>query len=58
MFFDNDHPYKGTRPADLNGARYSDPLGDAVCAFVWTFIVALVAYLTWAYKAGMLPVWG
>lgn len=41
-----------------NSASYADPVGDAVFAFAGAFIVALVAYLTWAHKAGMLPVWG
>lgn len=58
MWFYGNEPYKGTRPADLDGARYSDPLGDGVFALAWISIVTLVAYLTWAYKAGMLPVWG
>ncbi len=58
MWFYNDKPYKGTRPADLADQRPGDPMSDGITAFAWTFIVALVAYLTWAYKAGMLPVWG
>lgn len=64
MWFYDDKPYRGTRPADLeadessDSAGYADPLGDGVTAFACAFIVALVAYLTWAHKAGMLPVWG
>jgi hypothetical protein len=62
MWRDNDQPYQGTLPADLrdessDSAGFSDPLGDAVCAFAWTFIVGLVAFLTWTYKNGGLPLW-
>lgn len=64
MWFYDDKPYKGTVPADLetdessDSAGFADPVCDGVFAFAGVFIVALVAYLTWAYKAGMLPVWG
>jgi len=62
MWFYDDKPYKGTLPADLSdessdSAGYADPLSDAVCAFAWTFIAALVAFLTWIYKNGGLPLW-
>lgn len=43
---------------ESDSAGYADPLGYAVTAFAWTAIAGLLAYLTWAYKAGMLPVWG
>jgi hypothetical protein len=64
MWRTNNQPYKGTQPDDLgsdessDSSGYADPLGDGVFALAWISIVALVAYLTWAYKAGMLPVWG
>jgi len=37
---------------------HPDPLGFGVAAFAWAVIVGLIGYLTWAYQAGMLPVWG
>lgn len=65
-YFYDDRPHKGTSPADLqddensDSAGYADPLGNAVCAFAWVFIIALVIALTWAYQAGALPLlaWG
>jgi hypothetical protein len=44
-------------PDPQDSAGFADPLGDAVTAFAWTFIVALIAYLIWAYEAGQLPIW-
>ena len=55
MWQRNPDPYRFSRPDPVEN---EDSAGNAVCAFTWVFIVALVAYLTWAYKAGMLPVWG
>lgn len=65
MWLDNDQPYQGTQPADFrdessDSAGFADPLTDAVIAFAAAFIVALVAFLTWAYQNGSLPLplWG
>ena len=45
-----------TEHEDSSG--FADPLGDGITAFAWVFIVALVAFLTWSYQAGTLPLWG
>lgn len=61
-YFYDDKPYKGTYPADLldessDSAGYADPLSDAVFAFAWAFVAALITFLTWVYKNGGLPLW-
>lgn len=63
MWFYSDKPHKFNWPADTDPAEnedsagFADPLGDAVRAFAWTFVVGLVAFLTWTYKNGGLPLW-
>lgn len=64
MFFYNDRPYQGTRPADLesdessDSSGFADPLSDGITAFAWVFIVLLIAFITWSHKNGSLPLWG
>lgn len=43
-----------------DSAGFADPCGDAVTAFAVAFVVALIAFLTWAYQNGSLPLtlWG
>ena len=41
-----------------DSAGFADPCGDAVTAFAVAFVVALIAFLTWAYQRGALPLWG
>ena len=48
--------WDNTEPEDSAG--FADPLGNVVTAVAWVFIVLLIAFLTWAHKAGELPIWG
>jgi hypothetical protein len=47
-------------PDTDESSGFADPLGDAVTAFAAAFVVALIAFLTWAYQNGALPLplWG
>ena len=43
---------------DDEDSANADPLGNAICALAWVTIAIILSYLTCAYQAGMLPVWG
>lgn len=61
MWQRNPEPYRFSRPDPVeneDSAGYADPLGNAVTAFAVVFVVALIAFLTWAHQAGKLPLWG
>lgn len=51
MFFDNDKPYKGTRPADLNES--SDGFPDLITRarlMAWLCLFGVVGIVAWVLK--------
>lgn len=48
MWFDNDKPYKGTRPDDDperdDATAYADGWFDAMACILWVLVAAICAY--------------